>query len=121
MTTQVHRNGNLHRQCQYLQVGLSKALLPYSPGILAELHRLDMSAAQVQSAHLLDDQIPQGWIAGFQEPVVGFEMLKGQIVSDVIVRVIRIARARSGEQCIDGGPVAVEHFYRALAKPSLGN
>src|SRR5512146_563146 len=98
MTTQVHRNGNLHRQCQYLQVGLSKALLPYYPGILAELHRLDMRAAQVQPAHLRDDQIPQRWLASSQEPLAGLELFKEKNVSDVLVRVNRSALPRYGPE-----------------------
>jgi hypothetical protein len=101
VTAKVHRDRNLDRQCQRLQVVLFKALMPHRQGILAELHRLDMGATQLQSPHLLDYEIPQLRIARIQEPVVRFEMLKGQVVDDVIVGVIRVSRTRSREQHID--------------------
>ena len=42
----IHRDSDLHRHGQHLQVVLAETLPPYSQRILAELQRLDMGAAQ---------------------------------------------------------------------------
>jgi hypothetical protein len=71
----VHGDGHLNRQPQHPQVILSMAFPPYPESFLAELHRLDMGASQVQSSHLVDDEVTECLIGSEQESVIGLEML----------------------------------------------
>ena len=53
-----------------------------------------MAAAQVQPPDLVDDEGSQRRILRMQEPVVGLEVLKGQVVVPVTAAVIRVTRVR---------------------------
>jgi len=88
----IHGDGDLYGQGQHLEVALAEAFPPYAQRTLTELQRLDMGSAQPQSPYLIDDQVAQGCGIGVQEPVIGLEMLKRQIVDRVSAAVIRITR-----------------------------
>lgn len=89
----IHRDGNLHGHGQHLQVIFAEAFPPYSQRVPTELQRLGMRAAQAQPPYLVDDEVTQCGVMGVQEPVVGLEMLKGQVVARVAAAVIRVSGA----------------------------
>lgn len=91
----VHGDGDLHGQGQHLQVLLAQAIPPHLKGVLTELDRLDMAAAQVQPPDLIDDERAQGRILCAQEPLVGLEVLEGEVVDLVTAALIRIAGVRA--------------------------
>ena len=49
---------------------------PHPQRVLAEPHRLDVPAAQVQSPYLVDDEAPQGRIGRVEEVALGLQMLQ---------------------------------------------
>jgi len=88
--TDVHGDGDLHGQGQHLEVVLAEAFPPHVERVLAEPHRLDMAATQVQSPDLVDDELTQFRILGTQEPVFGLEVLQGKVIDLVIASRIRV-------------------------------
>jgi len=88
----VHGDGDLHRQGQHLGVVLSEPVAPYRKGVLAEFRRFDVPAAQVQSPDLIDDERAKCLILRTQEPVVGLQVLKREIIDLVVSTVIGVAR-----------------------------
>jgi hypothetical protein len=88
---------------------------------LAESHRLDMSAAQSQPTHLVDDKAAERGIPSAQESPTGFQMLKREVIRGVAAGVVRGTRVRRCQQRIDGGPVCVVQIPAILAKPSSGD
>ena len=71
----VHRDGDLHRHRQHPQVILAMTFPPCLKDILAELHCLNMRAAQVQSPHLVDNEVAQRLVISAQEPAIRLKVL----------------------------------------------
>ena len=83
-------------KAQDLEVPFAEALPPHLKGVLAELHRLDMAAAQMQPPDLVDDERAQGWIVSVQEPVIGLEVLERKVIDLITAAVVRGPWVRPG-------------------------
>ena len=94
---------------------------PYLQSILAELHRLDMRAPQVQSPHLVDNEVTQRRVSSEQEPAIRLKMLEGQIVGRVAAALIGVTRVGFGQQRVHGVAVRIELIDVVFAESSLGD
>ena len=104
-----------------MQVARAEPVPPHPAYVLAEPRRLDVTTAQVQPPHLVDDEAAQGRVGRVEEAALGLQVLQRQVVDRVEVAAIRVTGIGLGQQDVDRVPVGQERVLPVLPELTSGD